>query len=101
MPGPTKDRLAPRIQDTARILWSVYVLFTLVEILLLLLGGVDFFDAVCHAFATLATGAWCGPAIEARHFEAVLQPPTLWYALYGVLAAYVLSLSQPTRIAGN
>ena len=58
MPGPTKDRLAPRIQDTARILWSVYVLFTLVEILLLLLGGIGFFDAVCHAFATLATGGF-------------------------------------------
>ena len=58
MPGPTKDRLAPRIQDTARILWSVYVLFTLTEILLLMLGGVSFFDAVCHAFATLATGGF-------------------------------------------
>jgi len=58
MPGPTKDRLAPRIQDTARILWSVYVLFTLVEVLLLMLGGVSFFDAVCHAFATLATGGF-------------------------------------------
>ncbi|MBW2506204.1 MAG: TrkH family potassium uptake protein, partial [Deltaproteobacteria bacterium] len=58
MPGPTKDRLAPRIQDTARILWSVYVLFTVIEILLLMLGGVSFFDAVCHAFATLATGGF-------------------------------------------
>ncbi|MFZ5760613.1 MAG: TrkH family potassium uptake protein [Thermodesulfobacteriota bacterium] len=58
MPGPTKDRLAPRIQDTARILWAVYVLFTLIEILLLLLGGMSFFNAVCHAFATLATGGF-------------------------------------------
>lgn len=58
MPGPTKDRLAPRIQDTARILWSVYLLFTLVEILLLMLGGVGFFNAVCHSFATLATGGF-------------------------------------------
>ena len=58
MPGPTKDRLAPRIQDTARILWSVYVLFTVVEVLLLMAGGVSFFEAVCHAFATLATGGF-------------------------------------------
>ncbi|OKY73866.1 MAG: potassium transporter [Desulfobulbaceae bacterium DB1] len=58
MPGPTKDRLAPRIQDTARILWAVYVLFTLIQILLLLLGGMTFFNAVCHAFATLATGGF-------------------------------------------
>ncbi len=58
MPGPTKDRLAPRIQDTARILWGVYLLFTISEIFLLLLGGMDFFDAVCHSFATLATGGF-------------------------------------------
>ncbi|MEW6429699.1 MAG: potassium transporter TrkG [Thermodesulfobacteriota bacterium] len=58
MPGPTKDRLAPRIQDTARILWSVYLLLTAVETALLMLGGMSFFDAVCHAFATLATGGF-------------------------------------------
>ena len=58
MPGPTKDRLAPRIQDTARILWGVYVLLTLIEILLLMLAGMDLFDATCHAFATMATGGF-------------------------------------------
>ena len=58
MPGPTKDRLAPRIQDTARILWGVYVLLTLIEVLLLMLAGMDLFDATCHAFATMATGGF-------------------------------------------
>jgi trk system potassium uptake protein TrkH len=58
MPGPTKDRLAPRIQDTARILWSVYVLFTAVETGLLMAAGMNFFDAICHAFCTLATGGF-------------------------------------------
>ena len=58
MPGPTKDRLAPRIQDTARILWGVYCLFTAVEALLLILAGMGPFDAVCHAFATMATGGF-------------------------------------------
>jgi len=71
MPGPTKDRLAPRIQDTARILWSVYVLFTLLEILLLLLGGVDFFDAVCHAFATLATGGFSTHNASVGYFKSL------------------------------
>jgi trk system potassium uptake protein TrkH len=71
MPGPTKDRLSPRIQDTARILWSVYVLFTLVEILLLLLGGLDFFDAVCHAFATLATGGFSTHTASIGQFKSV------------------------------
>lgn len=58
MPGPTKDRLAPRIQDTARILWSVYVGMTVVLLLLLMLGGVNFFNALCHSFATMATGGF-------------------------------------------
>ena len=58
MPGPTKDRLAPRIQDTARILWGVYVLFTVIETALLMWAGMNFFDATCHAFATLATGGF-------------------------------------------
>ncbi len=58
MPGPTKDRLAPRIQDTARILWGVYLLFTVLEVALLMLAGMDLFNAVCHAFATLATGGF-------------------------------------------
>ncbi len=58
VPGPTKDRLAPRIQDTARILWSVYLLMTVMETVLLMLGGVDFFNALTHSFATLATGGF-------------------------------------------
>ncbi len=58
VPGPTADRLRPRIQDTAKLLWGVYVGLTGLEALLLLLGGMDWFDALCHAFATLATGGF-------------------------------------------
>ena len=69
MPGPTKDRLTPRIQDTARILWGVYLLFTGVEIILLMFGGMDFFDATCHAFATLATGGFSTHSASVGHFQ--------------------------------
>ncbi len=58
VPGPTADRLKPRIQDTAKMLWGVYVLLTAVETLLLMFGGMNFFDAICHSFATLATGGF-------------------------------------------
>lgn len=58
VPGPTTDRLKPRIQDTAKLLWGVYVLLTAMETLLLMLGNMSFFDALCHAFATLATGGF-------------------------------------------
>ncbi len=71
MPGPTKDRLAPRIQDTARILWAVYMLMTLAQILLLMLGGVTFFDATCHSFATLATGGFSTHTSSVAHFQSL------------------------------
>ncbi len=58
VPGPTADRLRPRIQDTAKLLWGVYVGLTAAEVALLMFGGLDWFDAVCHAFATLATGGF-------------------------------------------
>jgi len=69
VPGPTKDRLAPRIQDTARILWSVYLLMTLVETGLLMAGGVDFFNAITHSFATLATGGFANFNSSLGHYQ--------------------------------
>ncbi|MBL7075983.1 MAG: TrkH family potassium uptake protein [Kiritimatiellae bacterium] len=58
MPGPSKDRLTPRIATTAKLLWGVYVFFCVAEAVLLRLGGMDWFDAFCHAFATMATGGF-------------------------------------------
>lgn len=58
VPGPIKDRISPRISETAKILWAVYLLFTVAEILLLMLGGLPFFDSVCVTFGTLATGGY-------------------------------------------
>ena len=58
MPGITPDKLHPRITATAKRLWGIYVIFTFAEIILLWLGEMDFFDSVCHAFATMATGGF-------------------------------------------
>ena len=69
VPGPTKDKLAPRIHDTARILWSVYLLLTIVETGLLMLGGVDFFNALTHSFATLATGGFSNFNASLGHYQ--------------------------------
>ena len=86
VPGPTADRLKPRIQDTAKLLWGVYVLLTAVETLLLMLGGMTFFDALCHAFATLATGGFSTKntsiaAYDSSYIDAVI---TLFMLLAGV-----------------
>lgn len=58
VPGPIKDRISPRISETAKILWGVYLVFTVVQIGLLLWGGLSLFDAVCVTFGTLATGGF-------------------------------------------
>jgi len=57
-PGPSSDKLHPRITDTAKRLWFIYVGFTLVETLLLWLAGMDFFDAINHAMSTVSTGGF-------------------------------------------
>ncbi|WP_460031911.1 TrkH family potassium uptake protein [Megalodesulfovibrio paquesii] len=57
-PGPTPDKLKPRIKDTAAILWKVYVGMSAIQTVLLMLGGMSFFDALCHTFGTMATGGF-------------------------------------------
>ncbi len=58
VPGPTKERLMPRLSETAKILWGVYLLFTILESGLLWLGGMPIYDSLCHTFGTLATGGF-------------------------------------------
>lgn len=74
VPGPTVDKLQPRIINTARILWFLYVIITLIETALLTVSGMSLFDAICHSFTTMATGGfstkdssiafWQSPTIE-------------------------------------
>ncbi len=58
VPGPVSNKLRPRVKETAKILWLVYVGFTALETLLLALGGMTWFDAICHAFTTMPTGGF-------------------------------------------
>jgi len=58
VPGPVADKVRPRLVETARILWVIYLGLTAAEIVALLLCGMSFFDSVCHSFATLATGGF-------------------------------------------
>ena len=58
-PGPAPEGLQPHVRETARSLWKIYLGLTVAEILLLWsIGGMNGFDAVCHTFATLATGGF-------------------------------------------
>ena len=57
-PGPTEDKITPRIKHTASVLWIIYAGFTLLCILLLWFAGMPLFDSVCNAFSTLAAGGF-------------------------------------------
>jgi trk system potassium uptake protein TrkH len=56
VPGPEKDALTPRIKQTARMLWWIYVLISFLEVVLLRLAGMPLYDSLCNTFATMATG---------------------------------------------
>ncbi len=58
VPGPLPDKLTPRIKETARNLWVLYMAFTLLETILLYAGGMSLFDALNHSLTTMATGGY-------------------------------------------
>ena len=58
VPGITPDKLHPRITETAKRLWGIYIIYTLSETILLMFGGMSLFDAINHSFTTMATGGF-------------------------------------------
>jgi len=85
VPGPTKDRLRPRIQDTAKLLWVVYALLTLAEVVLLWVGGMDLFESICHSLTTMATGGFSTRDASIAAFGSYTQVViTLFMLLAGV-----------------
>lgn len=118
MPGPEVDKIVPRARDTAKILYLIYIVMTLVEIILLAAGGMPIFDSLLHAFGTAGTGgfsskaagiAYYGPYIQwviaifmilfgvnfnlyylllIRRFKSVIRSTELWVYL-GIIAASI------------
>ncbi len=70
-PGPTLDKVTAKISDTAKTLYTIYLLFTVIETVLLLLGGMDLFDALVHAFGTVGTGGFSSYNDGIGHFDSV------------------------------
>jgi trk system potassium uptake protein len=72
-PGITPDKLQPRIRDTAKRLWAVYVGLTLAEMVLLMMGGMTFYDAINHSLTTMATGGFSTKQDSAAYFTPYIQ----------------------------
>ena len=57
-PGPTEDKITPRIKNTAAALWGIYIALTVIEILVLYLNGMPLFDSVCNSLSTISAGGF-------------------------------------------
>ena len=69
-PGPVKDsKLTPRIKGTAKLLWIIYVSFTIACAIAYYLAGMDVFDAICHSFSTIAIGGFSTYDESMGHFK--------------------------------
>ena len=71
MPGPSVGKLVSRMSDTAKILYSIYLVMTLVEIALLVLGGMPLFDACIHAFGSAGTGGFSSKNLSVGAYDSV------------------------------
>ncbi len=79
VPGPTPERLRPRITQTAKLLWLVYFAMTAAEALLYLLGGMPPFEAITHSFSTLATGGFGTRNDSMAGYSAYIQWVTILF----------------------
>jgi trk system potassium uptake protein TrkH len=90
-PGPDVDKLAPRITGTARILWFIYLALTAAQTLLLILSGMSGFDAVTHAFSTMATGGFSSRNSSIAYYR---SPAAEWIcAVFMILAGFNFTLT--------
>ena len=71
VPGPIVDKLKPRLKDTAMILWKVYLFLTVLETILLLIGGMNLLDSLCHTFGTLGTGGFSTKNASIGYYNSV------------------------------
>lgn len=71
VPGPTVGKLVPKVKQTAKILYIIYIALTVLEAILLLCGGMSFYEAILHAFATAGTGGFSTRAASIAAFDSV------------------------------
>ena len=84
--GPKIDKISPRIDVTAKWIWGIYIVLTITETILLMLGGLSLFDSVCHAMSTTATGGFSTKqdSIAAFHSPYVEYVITIFMFLSGI-----------------
>ena len=71
-PGPVSDKITPRVKETAKYLWIIYLSMTFLQIIALRIAGMQTFDSICHAFTTMPTGGFSTKNASIAHFDSAL-----------------------------
>lgn len=104
-PGPTLDKITPKITETAKILWSIYLGLTVAETILLMAGGMSLFEALTHTFGTLATGGFSPKNRSVGHYNSgfIDVVITVFMVMAGMNFAlhYGLITGKIKRVLGN
>ena len=102
VPGPEKDKLVPRARESAKILYGMYFLLTVTEVIFLLLGGMDLYDSIIHAFSTAGTGGFNNrnnsvAFYDSAYIDGVI---TVFMILFGInFNMYYLILLRKIKLA--
>ena len=103
--GQPTDKIHPRIKDAAKRLVAIYFLLTLSEVILLILGGMPFFDAICHSFSTLSTGGFStrnnGVASFSSPFIMIVMTVFMFLAGTNMTMIYFGLKGNFKKVAGN
>ena len=103
-PGTTPSRLHPRITETAKRLWGIYMIFTFMQTLLLMLGGMELFDALCHSFSTMATGGFSTQNDSITGYSPYIQYVIILFMIIGGTSFslhYFLLKGQFSKVLNN
>lgn len=76
-PGPVSDKIKPRVRETAKFLWMVYIGITFIEVIVLRIAGMETFDSICHAFTTMPTGGFSTKNASIAYYDS----PSIHYII--------------------
>ena len=82
--GPTADKITPRIKQTAKLLWSIYIGLVLIAMLLFYIQGMTFFDSICHSFTTISTAGFSTHSESIKFFN---NPGIEWTMIFFMFIA--------------
>ncbi len=86
VPGPQTDKLVPKARDTAKILYGMYLVLTVAEVIFLLLGGMNLYDSLIHSFSTAGTGGFNNRANSVAYYDSAYIDGviTVFMILFGI-----------------